>query len=878
MKVRRKSDIVVVLYVFLTAVLWLLFLALSGLFDPSEIVSIATSPVFLFGLFFFVFLYFLSYRRLLFRKGTNNYKKMSLFATYFFLQGLLIPGTGLLSPRLPEGVHFCREMILNGWLIGFSLYLILGFLTLLSLVVFLSGTEYFTESFSFRAQMMIFNTSLAGAVIFLIAVLVVSISQEAFERNVRRALNNVSKMSLLTLKALDRGDPDGELVTEFKDIYREIKIGQRGYPYLIDTSGMVLLHPTYEGMNVKSLIDPVTGRRFIEEIISMKEGWIEYYWEKPGKEGYYKKIARFVYYRPRGYIVVFSVYKDELFSWLFAISRKVMIIALIFISLAYVAGIAFSGVQARALGKVLTGIERISQGDFSVRIEARGNDEISVIGRGINYLASNLQKKREEAERYSSLISRFYDEGLRLLESSSPEEAMERFRSALIGSLNLREVVFFMEKPEGLVSHLDVERLVKKGIVRIVEGKSICGGRDPGEEGGIIFPCEMELEGRPERGLLMPVVIEGKTRGVVFAVPKDDVLPGEAEKKLLGSFVTFLSSLTERLLYSRNLEALIEKGTRELELSQKKFKILYERASEGIFLYNLKEDRILDANSRFLEMMEMDEDDLKETDTLAFIHPDEREKVEKYTRKRLEGGYEAAPTSYTTVFISRKGKPIHVRLSLARLDDEFNYVVIVTDISELVRLQEQLEKANAELAEKAVRDPLTGAFNRRKLFDVLEACLKTVGEGRSISLIMADLDGFKEINDRYGHQVGDFLLRSVYRTFQNYVRDEDWIFRYGGDEFIILLPETDKEAGRIVAERLRIALEKKEHYYRRGAEGGSPLALVVTASFGVSSAPQDAREPEKLIDRADRAMYSAKKKGGNRICLYDTGVTGMSCS
>ena len=868
MKARRKSDTAVVLYVFLTAVLWLLFLALSGLFDSSEISSIGTSPAFLSGLLLFVLLYLWPYRRLLFKKGMNNYKKMSLFATYFFLQALLMPGIGLLSPRLPPGVHFCRDRIINGWLIGFSLYLILGFLALLSLVIFLSETEYFTESFSFRAQMLIFNTTLAGAAIFLIALLSVSISQEAFGHNVRRALDNVSKLTLLTLEALDKGNSSEEPVKAFREIYREIKLGEAGYPYLIDTSGMVLVHPTYEGMNVRSLMDPVTGRRFIEEIISTREGWMEYYWEKPGKKGYYRKIARFVYYRPRGYIVVFSVYRDELFSWLFSISEKVLAVALIFISLAYVAGITFSGVQVRALGKVLAGIERISLGDFDVRIDAPGNDEIAVIGRGINYLASNLQRRKEEAERYSSLISKFYEEGLRLLEARSPEEAMERFRRALLESMNLKEVVFFVERPEGLMSHLDMEKLQREGLVRIPEGKFPCEGRDPDAEGGMIFPCEMELGGKLEKGLLMPIIIEGKTRGVVFAVPADGAQPGEAEKKLLGSFVTFFSSLTERLLYSRNLEALIEKRTRELELSQRKFRILYERASEGIFIYNLREDRILDANTRFLKTMEMDEDELRNIDPMELIHPDEREKVKEYTRRRLEGGDEAAPTSYTTVFLSRKGRPIHVRLSLARLDDEFNYVVIVTDISELVRLQEQLKKANAELAEKAIRDPLTGAFNRRKLFDVLEEGLRRVERGGSLSLVMADLDGFKEINDKYGHQVGDFLLRSVYRTFQNYVRDEDWIFRYGGDEFIILLPETDKEAGKIVAERLRIALEKKEHYYRRGMEGGSPLALVVTASFGVSAAPGDAREPEKLIDRADRAMYRAKKEGGNRVCLY----------
>ncbi len=179
---------------------------------------------------------------------------------------------------------------------------------------------------------------------------------------------------------------------------------------------------------------------------------------------------------------------------------------------------------------------------------------------------------------------------------------------------------------------------------------------------------------------------------------------------------------------------------------------------------------------------------------------------------------------------------------------------------ELLKLQKELEKANVMLREQAIRDPLTGVFNRRymeEVFNNFQGKLKTAG------LILLDLDGFKDVNDMYGHKAGDFLLKAVVRTVQNNLRVEDFIFRYGGDEFVVFLPNIFKLNVKKVAERLRRAVEDGR-YLLRTKEGG--ISLKITASFGAVfvNIEKGIQLGESLIE-ADRAMYEAKRTGKNQV-------------
>ncbi len=872
MSVRGKLNLVITLFVFASSVFWLVFLSLSGLFELQEILAIAKSPYFLaYILVYLVLSLLISHRVILSteRKKSSGFKMFLEFAALFIFYAATLPIIGLKGAKLPQGLFYTSSKIANGWFIGSILLLILGFLTLLIIVKILSKGPFVRESFSFRMQILIFNTTLASFAIYMIAILAINMMEDAFEENAKKELDNLASTTIAAIGALDRlgFDSGNSFASEVMDFFHSLQLGVTKYPIVIDTAGSVILYPPEENWNSSAVKDPVTGKDILGEILRIREGWIEYFWEKPGGYGVYKKIARFVYYKPRGAIFVFSVFKDEFCEPVFGIARRILLVALIFVLLAYTAGVSVTGSQVVLLSKILEGIEKISAGDFDVHIDTKGNDEIAEIGHGINVMAVSLQERRKELKHYATKISAFYEASLRLMSATTPDNALRMGRKELIGILNARDVWFLFFGDSELISHVDLEALEREGVVKKIDKEKL--GPDISEllTGKTVYPIEIDLHGQEVSAALIPFYAEGGVKGALVVDPGEGEVLSEAELKLLGSFATFLSSLVERLLYARNLERLVEERTRELEISQKKFRILFEKASEGIFIYDLKADRILEANRKFLEMVERGEEEIKRIDPLELVHPDEKEKVRLYTEKRMRGDADV-PLSYTTKFVSKSGRVAHVRLSLAKLSEDNIYAVIVTDITELVRLQDELEKANIELKEKTIRDPLTGAYNRRKMKEVLEVEMKKVSPEYPLAFIMADLDDFKVINDKYGHQVGDFVLRSVYKTFQNYVRDEDWIFRYGGEEFVILLPCVDIDVAKKVGERLRRALDEREYFYRKGKYKKFPLAIRITASFGIAVAPFDAQQPEQLVNRADIALYVAKKHGKNRVVAY----------
>lgn len=180
----------------------------------------------------------------------------------------------------------------------------------------------------------------------------------------------------------------------------------------------------------------------------------------------------------------------------------------------------------------------------------------------------------------------------------------------------------------------------------------------------------------------------------------------------------------------------------------------------------------------------------------------------------------------------------------------------------LVANQIALGLANAKLytqtRELSVTDELTNVFNRRHFGQVMQLEWKrAVRFKRDLSLLMIDVDYFKRYNDTFGHMRGDEALKKMGKLLSQNLREVDTVARFGGEEFIVLLPDTDKRGGMAVAEKLR-------HLTQENVEG-------ITISIGVTSFPEDVQEIDDLIDHADIALYDAKDRGRNRVCLYKGG-------
>ena len=191
----------------------------------------------------------------------------------------------------------------------------------------------------------------------------------------------------------------------------------------------------------------------------------------------------------------------------------------------------------------------------------------------------------------------------------------------------------------------------------------------------------------------------------------------------------------------------------------------------------------------------------------------------------------------------------------------------------ILELQEQLVKAREALREQATRDGLTGVWNRVTVLQNLDHELaRAQREGSSVGVVMADLDCFKSINDEYGHSAGDAVLRQVAQRMQGNVRPYDSVGRYGGEEFLIVLPGCDHQGAVTQAERLRAAIGAQP-FLLPGVTRPVTCSLGVTAADG--SGPVDA---DRLMREADVALYLAKANGRDRTEAFAGGLAALSAS
>ena len=184
----------------------------------------------------------------------------------------------------------------------------------------------------------------------------------------------------------------------------------------------------------------------------------------------------------------------------------------------------------------------------------------------------------------------------------------------------------------------------------------------------------------------------------------------------------------------------------------------------------------------------------------------------------------------------------------------------------LKHTQVDLLKKNEELQALATQDPLTGVANRRALLARLESdFLRARREQLSLACMMVDIDHFKKINDTFGHVVGDDVIRAVADTLTRHCREYDIVGRYGGEEFLLVLPGLDVQQAIPIAERIRVAIGEL------CGTGRLPLDHL-SASLGIACMDPQTKDCVALIDHADQALYTAKQGGRNRVCVYDLKV------
>jgi diguanylate cyclase (GGDEF)-like protein/PAS domain S-box-containing protein len=315
------------------------------------------------------------------------------------------------------------------------------------------------------------------------------------------------------------------------------------------------------------------------------------------------------------------------------------------------------------------------------------------------------------------------------------------------------------------------------------------------------------------------------------------------------------------------IEVALHKHALESHLRQsaERYRVMVEETSEGVATLD-DGGRLAFVNGRLAALLGRPADALAGAHLLEIVAPESRVAV----AQAMAAPEPARVIRQEVAFQHQDGSRVWLLMGLGPLVATSGAAaarqLTLFDHSAQRQTEEQLRRSNAELAVLAERDALTGLCNRRALERLLaEEIERARRKRRAFSVAMIDVDRFKQVNDDHGHQVGDEVLREVARRLRAALRATDRLGRFGGEEFLVLLPDADEHEGAIAAERLRAAVTALPV---ATAALGWP-ELPITISVGVAALAEPASAHRLLAD-VDRALYRAKHEGRNRVILAST--------
>ena len=314
-------------------------------------------------------------------------------------------------------------------------------------------------------------------------------------------------------------------------------------------------------------------------------------------------------------------------------------------------------------------------------------------------------------------------------------------------------------------------------------------------------------------------------------------------------------------ILNRTLEIL----SRQAKILEERYRAITETVVDAIISID-EEGRIILCNPATKKMFGY-EDEIIGSNITALMPERYRNAHQNGMKRYLNTGiHKIIGSTVEVVGLKKDGTefPIELSLSAWRTDERHYFTGIIRDITERKQIEHNLIEANKKLEELSIRDSLTNVYNRRYAYQVLESEFNRAKRYKTpLSCLLIDADHFKKINDQYGHLFGDTVLVNFASLLQKMTRTTDIVSRFGGEEFLVILPDIDMKGAADFAERLKetisnLKIEDKE----------KNICAVLTISIGACSFTENTANITELIHQADIALYEAKHLGRDRVCCY----------
>ena len=440
-----------------------------------------------------------------------------------------------------------------------------------------------------------------------------------------------------------------------------------------------------------------------------------------------------------------------------------------------------------------------------------------------------------------------------------------------------------------LVEISEQDSLVCRGAVGSVAGQLGVRARANGRLSGLSFlsgrvlTCDdaaidarldESARHRPEQRSLLavPLVSARAPLGVLTVVAPFEHAFGEEHVQPLRLLAAIVAAKLEAMRDLQHHEILANEHAMTLAAlreTESRFRHTFDHAGVGMALI-ATDNRWLKVNAALCRLVGYSAADLLAHGSPSITHPDDLARVEAFTQGILTG--DASSGELEKRYLHRNGTIVWALLTISVVKDATGQALYLIAQIQDITARKQSEEALQRLA---TRDYLTGLYNRRELVRLLEEeTLRARRHQRPLSLIMVDVDSFKNVNDSFGHQAGDRALQHVAAMLSDGVRSFDRVARYGGEEFAVLLPETGSADAFAVAERIRTRIAAQTLSIAEDSRTTSEIPITISA--GVATMPVCAgggneMGPAQLIKEADLCLYAAKRAGRNR-CLASSGT------
>lgn len=676
---------------------------------------------------------------------------------------------------------------------------------------------------------------------------------------------------------------------ELEDLSKSVlarQFGKTGYSFILDRNGTFLVHTKLEGKKITDQNNP-DGERLLEQMWKMKNGKLTYQWKNPGEYEPRSKIVYFAYIPELQWIVASSAYLDEYYQPLRSMLYIIIFTLLLTVSLI--------GLLTWQLGNSIThpikylnaGLKAVSSGDFSKRLFPKYSDELGRLEAYFNTFITQLQSSREQLESSEKGFRAIFENSVEGIFQFDMDGNLLKVNPSFVSMIGHNSSQSLLE--EELNFKRDV--LVKKELwnellEKIISDKTVKGLEiQIRRKSGAVFWCLLNARGvhGPDGDTII------KIEGFLSDIDAKKVAQ-EGQEKILEDLESMVSERTIELsaqiaeLELRNQlnRALAEmadmlQSCRAVEETYPVIKQYLQKLFPGdqcaLFLHDDKKqliDRVIPAATSEDPFNSMTNEScwaLRQGKSYLF-NDMEQELVCDHV-DNASNGYLCIPLIAHGVTIGL----LHIIFSQVKLEiPEQFYAELERKKRLSSRLGEHLSLALAnlklqeELKLKSIQDALTGLANRRHMEEIMQRQFyRLLRYNTPCSVIMLDVDHFKKFNDTYGHDMGDFVLQELAAYLKENTRGEDLACRYGGEEFIIIMVNTDTDK----------AVKKAHKMCKEIAEVITiphlSETLHVTVSMGVATSPKHGRNTTELLKSADTALYLAKENGRNRVELAKTG-------